>query len=53
MTCALLFVGVTHAIGMVGHVQQCEKDGKVYVERVPGSEQGFEHLTEREDMAVS
>ena len=25
--------------------EQCEKDGKVYVERVRRSEQGFEHLT--------
>ena len=40
-------------IGTVGHVQQCEKDGKEYVERVPGSEQGFEHLTECEDMVIS
>ena len=53
MTCALLFVGVTHAIGTVGHAQQCEKDGKVYVERVPGSEQGFEHLTKHKDIVVS
>ena len=32
--------------------EQCE-DGKVYVERVQGSEWGFEHLTEGEDMVVS
>ena len=32
---------------------KCEKDGKVYVERVPGSERGFEHLTEHEDIVVS
>ena len=34
-------------------VTKCEKDGKVYVERVPESERGFEHLTKREDMVVS
>ena len=32
---------------------KCEKDGKPYVERVPGSERGFEHLTKHEDMVVS
>ena len=32
---------------------KCEKDGKVYVERGPGSERGFEHLTECEDTVVS
>ena len=31
---------------------RCEKDGKVYVERVPGSERDFQHLTERKDMVV-
>ena len=31
---------------------KCEKDGKVYVERVPGNELGFEHHTELEDMAI-
>ena len=47
------------ALGMVSHVQlytavtKCEKDGKLYVERVPESEQGFEHLTKRKDMVVS
>ena len=30
----------------------CEEDGKVYIERVPGSKHGFQHLTEREDMIV-
>ena len=34
-------------------VTKCEKDGKLYVERVPESEQGFEHLTKRKDMVVS
>ena len=29
---------------------KCEKNGKAYVERVPGSERGSEHLTEQEDM---
>ena len=29
-----------------------EEDSKVYVERVPGSEHGFQHLTERKDMIV-
>ena len=29
------------------------KDGKAYVERVPGSERVFEHLTERDDVVVS
>ena len=38
--CALLLVFLGHTFG------QCEKDGKVYDERVPESEQGFEHLTE-------
>ena len=32
--------------------EQCE-DGRVYVERVQGSEQHFEHLTEGEDMVIS
>ena len=31
---------------------KCEKDGKVYVERVQGTERDFQHLTEREDMVV-
>ena len=31
---------------------RCEENSKVYVERVPGSEHGFQHLTEREDMIV-
>ena len=30
----------------------CEEDSKVYIERVPGSKHGFQHLTEREDMIV-
>ena len=30
-----------------------EKGGKAYVERIPESELGFEHLTESEDMVVS
>ena len=33
-------------------VTKCEKDWKVYVERVPESEQGFEHLTERKNIVV-
>ena len=32
---------------------KCEKDGKVYVERVPGSERDFEQLTEHEEIVVS
>ena len=32
---------------------KCEMDGKVYIERVPGSERGFEHLNKCEDMVVS
>ena len=32
--------------------EQCE-DNKVYVERVRGSERGFEHLTKGEDVVVS
>ena len=32
---------------------KCVKDGKAYIERVPGSERGFEHLTKCEDMVVS
>ena len=32
---------------------KCGKDDKRYVERVPGSERGFERLTEREDVVVS
>ena len=31
---------------------RCEEDSKVYVERVPGSEHGFQHLTECKDMIV-
>ena len=27
--------------------------GKAYVERIPGSKRGFEHLTKREDMVIS
>ena len=37
-------------------VTKCEKNGKVYAERVhgvPESEQGFKHLTKHEDMVVS
>ena len=34
-------------------VTKCEKDGKAYAERVPESERGFKHLTERENMVVS
>jgi len=35
--------------------EQCEKDGKAYVEGVRGSEQGFEHLNKHEesDMVIS
>ena len=32
---------------------QCEKDGKAYVERVRGMERGFEQLTECKDMFIS
>ena len=32
---------------------ECKKNGKTYVERVPESERGLEHLTKREDMVVS
>ena len=32
---------------------KCEKDGKAHTARVLGSEGGFEHLTECEDMVVS
>ena len=32
--------------------EQCEKDGKAYIERVLGSERDFEHLTKGEDMVV-
>ena len=35
-TCALLLVGVAHAFGTCA--TKCEKNGKVYIERVPGSE---------------
>ena len=31
---------------------RCEENSKVYVERVPGSERGFQHLTEREDCSL-
>ena len=48
--CALLLVGVARTFGTVGHVQQ--SDGKPYIERVPGSEWGFEHLTKRKNMVV-
>ena len=34
-------------------VTKFEKGGKAYIERVPESELGFEHLTESEDMVVS
>ena len=52
-TCALLLVA--SAFGMVQQQvwQKCKKDGKVYVERVPECEWGFEYLTKREDMVVS
>ena len=30
----------------------CEENSEVYVERVPGSERDFQHLTERADMVV-
>ena len=33
--------------------EQCEKDGNAYIERVRGSERGFEHLTKCEDMVIS
>ena len=40
--------------GMVGHyATKCQKDGKAYIERVKGIEQGFNHLTEHKDMVVS
>ena len=35
------------------HATKCEKDGKMYNERVPESEQGLEYLNEHEDMVVS
>ena len=41
------------AFGMIGHVQQSVRRVAKCIERVPGSERGFEHLTEREDMVVS
>ena len=48
-TRALLLVGVVRAMY---RCDQVEKDGKVYIERVPGSERGFKHLTEREEWLV-
>ena len=33
--------------------EQCEKGGKVYVERFPRSERFFEHLTKRDNMVIS
>ena len=49
---ALLFVGVTHSFGMVGHVQQSVRGmAKAYGDT--GSERGFQHLTEQEDMVIS
>ena len=33
--------------------EQCEKDGKAYIERVQGSEQDFEHVIKCEDMVDS
>ena len=55
---ALLLVGVASAYGTVCNVQtmsvtKCEKDGKVYAERVPESKWSFKHLTKSEDMKVS
>ena len=41
------------AFGTVSHVQQSVRRVAKCIERVPGSERGFEHLTEREDMVVS
>ena len=38
---------------LLGRSAKCERDGKAYVERVPGSERGFEHLTKHKDMVVS
>ena len=35
------------------HATKCEKDGKMYNERVPESEQGLEYLNEHEDMVIS
>ena len=58
-TCALLLVGVAIKCFWDGRscattsVTKCEKDGKAYVERLPESERGFEHLTKCEDMIVS
>lgn len=53
---SLLKLGMARNFGMVGpcvtRCEQCE-DGKMYVERVRRSEQGFEHLTEGEYMVVS
>ena len=48
--CALLLVGMPCA---TTSVTKFEKGGKAYVERVPESELGFEHLTESEDMVIS
>ena len=35
------------------YATKCEKDGKVHIERVPGSEQNFEHLAKHENMVIS
>ena len=39
--------------GTVGYVQQSVRRVAKCIVRVPGSERGFKHLTEREDMMVS
>ena len=40
-------------LGQSAMAAKCEKDGKVYIERVPENERGFEHLTEHKDIVVS
>ena len=48
-TCTLLLVGFWDDQPCA---TRCEEDSKVYIERVPGSERGFQHLTEREDRSL-
>ena len=40
-------------LGQSAMAAKSEKDGKVYVKRVPENERGFEHLTEHKDIVVS
>ena len=46
LTCALVLLG-THVLWdgqpCALKCEQCKKDSKAYIERVGGSEQGFEH----------